>query len=262
MPGQLLCRGEHLIARVSKVAATQAQPGGSPLIRIDSASGVAQPLISPLLSNATKFAVDPENPSTLYAAADSGLIRSTDSGASWERIDTFPAVPIIASITIDPSDSNVIYVSANSRGLFRSVDGGITWSEMNQGIPPPVNTSFYVNQLWVDPESSSVLFATSSSGLIRSADAGASWTVVLVIDIASGLAFDPFAPGTIYESGAGRGSSTVNKSTDDGVTWTPLAAAPNGFPNQILTDPFNFGVLYFSAIQGSINRRMAARRGP
>ncbi|MDQ6705167.1 MAG: SBBP repeat-containing protein [Acidobacteriota bacterium] len=232
------------------VAATQAQPGGSPLMRIDSASGTAQLLTSPLLTNAAKFTVDPQNSSTLYAAADSGLIRSTDSGASWNRIDTFPAVSIIASITIDPSDSNIIYVSANTRGLFRSVDGGIDWSELNQGIPPPVNTSFYVNQLWVDPAASSVLFATSSSGLIRSADSGASWTVVLVIDIASSLAFDPFAPGTIYESGAGRGSSTVNKSIDDGVTWTLLAAAPMGYPNQLLADPFDAGVLYFSDYLG------------
>ena len=235
------------------VGATQPQPGGSPLIRIDSGSAAPQILLSPLLANATKFAVDPENSSTLYAASGSSLIRTTDSGASWIRVDTFPPVSVISSITIDPFDSNVIYVNASSQGLFRSADGGVTWAALNQGIPPfntRFTSAFYVNQLWVDAQSSSVLFASSSSGLIRSADSGGSWTVVLPDEVTSSLAFDPLAPGTIYATGSGRNS--VDKSTDDGLTWTPLAGLPQGFPSQIIADPFHSGVLYFSVLFGAL----------
>ncbi len=230
------------------VNAAQPQPGGSPLVRID--SGGPQSLLDPLLTNATKFAADPENASTLYAGAAGALIRSNDSGASWSVVDTFPPVSIITSITVDPSNSNVLYVSANADGLFRSADGGATWAALNQAIPPAVNnTNFYVNQVWVDPAQSSVLFATTSSGLVRSQDSGASWRVVLVNDVTSSLVFDPFTPGIIYEYGAGR-TGYAFKSTDDGLTWTPLPSAPQSYPGQLIADPFHAGVLYFSASPG------------
>ncbi|MGI8742772.1 MAG: SBBP repeat-containing protein [Bryobacteraceae bacterium] len=253
--GNLYLVGNTSSLEFPVVSATQPHAGGSPLTRIESASGGPQLLLDPLLTNATKFAIDPESPSTLYAAAPSGLLRSADSGTSWARIDTFPPVSTITSITIDPSDSNVLYVTASAQGLFRSADRGITWVALNvalnQAIPPPspsFTQSFYVNQLWVDAQSSSVLFASASSGLIRSPDSGASWAVVLKDEITSSLAFDPATPGTIYEAGSGQ--SSIDKSTDDGLTWTPLMGAPRGFPSQIVADPFHSGVLYLGLYSG------------
>lgn len=247
--GNLYLVGNTSSLQLPVVAATRPQPGGSPLMRIDAESGAIQPLLSPLLTDATKFTADPGNPSVLYAGADGGLLRSTDSGATWTRIDTFPPVSQIDSIMIDPADSNILYVAANAKGLFRSGDGGVTWASLNQAIPPSANGNFYVNHAWVDAWSSTVLFASSAPGLIRSADAGTSWTVVLANDVTSSLAFDPFTPGTIYETGGG-GKSEVNRSTDDGLTWTPLKGAPTGYPNQIVADPLHARTLYYGSYSG------------
>ena len=246
--GNLYLLGNTSSLSFPAVNAAQPQPGGSPLVRI--APGGPQFMFDPLLANATKFSADPENSSILYAGAAGALIRSNDSGVTWSFVNTFLPVSFISSITIDPSNGNVLYVSASADGLFRSTDGGATWAALNQAIPPAVNNrTFYVNQVWVDPAQSSVLFATSSSGLIRSQDSGASWSVVLVNDITSSLVFDPFTPGTIYEYGAGR-TGYAFKSIDGGLTWTPLPSAPQWYPGQLIADPFHAGVLYFSAWPG------------
>ena len=66
------------------------------------------------------LAIDPTNPSVLYAAsAAGGLYRSSDAGASWTAIPGLQ-VPIVHSIAIDPSDPSRIYTGAelNSQDVF------------------------------------------------------------------------------------------------------------------------------------------------
>ena len=66
------------------------------------------------------LAIDPTNPSILYAASGAGgLYRSTDAGASWSSIPELQS-PIIHSIAIDPSDPSRVYTGAdiNSKDVF------------------------------------------------------------------------------------------------------------------------------------------------
>jgi photosystem II stability/assembly factor-like uncharacterized protein len=66
------------------------------------------------------LAIDPTNPSVLYAAsAAGGLYRSSDTGASWSLMPGLQ-VPIVHSIAIDPSDPSRIYTGAelNSQDVF------------------------------------------------------------------------------------------------------------------------------------------------
>lgn len=67
--GNLYITGNTSALDFPAVSAYQSQPAVSPLTRVDAASGVAQKLYHPLLSSATSFAVDPQNPTTLYAAS-------------------------------------------------------------------------------------------------------------------------------------------------------------------------------------------------
>src|SRR5258708_52031 len=71
-------------------AAAQAHAGGSPVIRINPASGATQKIYSPALATASSVAVDPQNAHTLYATTQSGLLRSSDGGNTWKTLVGLP----------------------------------------------------------------------------------------------------------------------------------------------------------------------------
>ena len=154
------------------------------------------------------IAVSQSNPNIIYAASGEGLQRpdlsagdgvykSTDGGASWRNMGLGDAQQL-ASIIVDPTDPNRIFVAAlghpyganTERGVFRSLDGGETWQR--------------------------VLYKDENTGAIQ-------------------VAFDPKDPQTIYadmwaarqgpwENGAWTGpGSGLFKSTDGGTSWKPLA---------------------------------------
>jgi len=87
--------------------------------------------------------VDPANPSILYCGTryNNGLFKSTNSGASWSKITTFPdSIGLKASFSFVALDENsattdgckTIYVGMNKRynNLFVSKDGGATWKSL------------------------------------------------------------------------------------------------------------------------------------
>src|ERR1700694_5691847 len=71
--GNLYIVGNTLSLDLPTISAAQKQPGGSPLMRIDSSTGASVKLYSGLLSAASSLAVDPQNPLTLYAGSGGTL---------------------------------------------------------------------------------------------------------------------------------------------------------------------------------------------
>ena len=70
------------------------------------------------------------DPSVLYAAADSGLLRSSDHGQTWSLT---PVGYVTEDVAVDPANCNDIYVMAYSYGPLHSTDGGQTFGP--PGIP-------------------------------------------------------------------------------------------------------------------------------
>ncbi len=96
------------------------------------------------------YAVDPKNPSIIYAGDMGGnmmaddlnidLVKSIDGGTTWvdilqgiaNEVKTENGIYGIESIFINQNDSNIIDVAVrifNSVITFRSYDGGINWSQ-------------------------------------------------------------------------------------------------------------------------------------
>jgi len=75
------------------------------------------------------LAIDPSNPSRMYASAQTrGVLVSSDGGATWRRSNTgLGGFASPWSVTIDPANSRRLYASTQHGGVFRSDDAGRTW---------------------------------------------------------------------------------------------------------------------------------------
>ncbi len=178
------------------------------------------------------IAIDQKNPKILYVGTGEsnmrnsvsigdGLYKSTDAGDNWTKIG-LDSTEHISRIAIDPSNSNIIFVSA----------------------PGP---------LWSD---------SKHRGLYKSTDAGKTWEKVLYINEKSGcadVAIDPSNPQIVYAStwefrrlpylfNSGGNGSGMYKSTDGGKTWRELT---NGLP------PKPFGRIAFTLAPSAPNNLVA-----
>lgn len=117
----------------------------------------------------TDVVIDPQNPETVYAAAyqrrrhmwtlinggpESALYKSTDSGATWNKLRAgLPTVELgRIGLAISPVDSNVLYATVEAAdrkgGVFRSSDRGGSWERRNEFD----STAMYYSRIVADPK--------------------------------------------------------------------------------------------------------------
>jgi len=75
------------------------------------------------------LAVDPRDSKTLYAAADTGVLKSTDGGETWKQMNKGLDIPL-AHTVFAPAAGTKVYAGTPA-GLFESADGGETWTDAN-----------------------------------------------------------------------------------------------------------------------------------
>ncbi|MEM7228022.1 MAG: hypothetical protein AAF432_04320 [Planctomycetota bacterium] len=105
-----------------------------------------------------QIAVHPTNPDICYVAAQGhlwgenetrGVYKTTDGGASWERILYINERTGACAIMLDPENPNIVYAAMYTRlrtpysfqsgstdgGMFRSNDAGANWTKLTNGLP-------------------------------------------------------------------------------------------------------------------------------
>jgi len=163
-----------------------------------------------------------DEPGVIYAGTQpAGLFKSTDSGESWEPVDSFnrskyrefwgPTGSVggssLHSIQIDPRDPKRIYAAISSGGTHFSPDRGETWEIRSHGIvvsnaaaktmmakwedafpqpelPEGVDPAALdeFHKLLLDPKQPDRLWGQSHVGVFRSNECGKSW-----LDVTEGL---------------------------------------------------------------------------
>ena len=196
------------------------------------------------------LAVNPDNPFEYYVAVASGGVWKTSNwGVDYTPIFDSQSSYSIGCVTIDPNNSNVIWVGTgennNQRsvaygdGVYKSVDGGKSWKNMG------LKNSEHIGNIIVHPENSDVVYVSAygplwssggDRGLYKSEDGGVSWNKILFIDEHTGfneIHMDPRNPEVLYAAshqrrrhvytyvGGGPGSG-LHKSTDGGKTWKKI----------------------------------------
>ncbi|HEX3867030.1 MAG TPA: glycosyl hydrolase, partial [Gemmatimonadaceae bacterium] len=147
-----------------------------------------------------QIAVDPADPNRLFVAvlghpygpnAERGLFRSTDGGATFQKVLYKDENTGAVDVVLDPMDANVVYCalwearqgpwengqfSGPGSGLFKSTDGGDTWRTIGAGLPTFEQDGLGRIGITVAPSMPSRVFATidatRNAGLYRSDDGG------------------------------------------------------------------------------------------
>ncbi|GGW09728.1 xyloglucanase [Streptomyces capoamus] len=206
-----------------------------------------------------RLAIDPHKDSVLYLGAPSGkgLWRSTDSGATWSQVTSFPNPGNyqqdpgdstgyasdeqgIVWVTFDESTGSsgtatkTIYVGVADKdnAVYRSTDAGATWSRL-AGQP----TGYLAHKGVLDARNGFLYLAYSDKGgpydggkgrLWRYATATGTWSDISPVAEAdtsygfSGLTVDRLHPSTIMATAysAWWPDTQFFRSTDSGATWT------------------------------------------
>lgn len=151
-----------------------------------------------------RIIVHPSNPDIVYVAAlghtygpqqDRGVYKTTDGGASWERILFVDENTGAADIALNPQNPDQLLVGMWSihintwglrsggpgGGIYRSMDEGKTWKALSEnglpgGVENPVGKTG-IGISYSNPNIVYALFEIDSPALYRSEDFGETWTL-------------------------------------------------------------------------------------
>lgn len=173
------------------------------------------------------------HPST---GGNTGLIRSTDGGQTWQVVSTVLDPPVdFHAMSVSTSDPNVIIgFDSGGRGLFKTVDAGSTWDSFDY-------PGDYVIALAITPNDPNMIFAGTPDGLYQSDDGAATWTQLNQYKgiAVMALAFD--AEGNLYASTEEFG---LAKSSDLGETWQGINRPPDSLTATSIAADSENSVLY------------------
>ncbi|HUL43884.1 MAG TPA: T9SS type A sorting domain-containing protein [Bacteroidota bacterium] len=182
-------------------------------------------------SGVERLAMNPQNPSTVFAATTEGLYRTVDGGQNWTNV--VPYLLMGEDIVINPSDTTKILASFGNFGInpfvMKSTDGGVNW--FFSSFPSSTGKTM----LCGSKSNPNIVYASSADstigngGLFASADFGDSW--VEVSNSSTNPIFQvqgfyshyvivhPTNPNIVIQNSVGS-----SKSTDGGVTFTTVTS--------------------------------------
>jgi photosystem II stability/assembly factor-like uncharacterized protein len=247
--------------------------------------------------------VDPRNPNRLFVAAlghpygpnaERGIFRSTDGGATFEKVLFKDEYTSGNDVRIDPKDPSIVYASLWQQqqgfwengafggadgGIFRSTDGGSTWKPLTEGLPSIIEANLAIASS--DPK---VIYATVASpgggapaggrggrggggaiALYKTTDGGDHWALTArppdprpLARIGGGdlptITVDPRNENVVYSC-----STVFWRTEDGGVTWSAVRGAPGGDDYQkSWINPENPNIILLVADQGGL---VSANRG-
>ena len=244
--------------------------------------------------NTFAIIVDPDNPSTLYAATgwwetnQGNVVKSTDAGETWTVIKTGLPDAQVWSIALDknsPVNARILYATSYDHGIYKTTNGGESWFQINTGLGD--NGNLQVRKVVIDPNDSTTLYAgtevkqienadgsiqTIEGGLYQSTNGGTSWQRIGVQQVSVwGIAIDPNNSQVVYTatySGYDHSKQQdfiggVYKSSDKGLSWqrinTGFGSEDNLNVSSVAVSPDNSNRLYASTSDDPYHDRSSGR---
>ncbi|HEX9973729.1 MAG TPA: FlgD immunoglobulin-like domain containing protein [bacterium] len=120
----------------------------------DASSGISQNY-----NQVFDLAIDPTSPNNIFAGCSNGIYKSTNNGASWNRLGA--ELNYIRDIVIDSRLPITIYAGSYT-GVFCSTNCGQSWTAMNNGL-----TNKQIECLALDPINNLLFAGTNGGGVFR-----------------------------------------------------------------------------------------------
>lgn len=160
------------------------------------------------------------------------LLKSTDGGASWQRIvKGLDNQYRPSSLSISSQNNKIIFLSSLGDGIYKSQDQGDSWSKVNKGLE-----NLTIDLISISPNSSDVVLASGQEkSLYITKNGGESWKQV--IEDNSKITAIAFFPDHQIVVGNNQGTLWISK--DGGDIWqesftlrdsgiiTAIAVSPN-----------------------------------
>jgi photosystem II stability/assembly factor-like uncharacterized protein len=194
--------------------------------------------------------IHPDNENFWYVTVGSGGVWKTENaGTTWSSLFDDQKSYSIGCITLDPQNSNTIWVGTGENnggrhisygdGLYKSDDAGKSWKNMG------LEKSEHISKIIVHPTNSSIVWVAAQGplwskggerGLYKTIDGGETWEKKLGDDEwvgATDILIDPRNPDILYAAtwqrhrtvagymGGGPGTA-IYKSVNGGESWTEL----------------------------------------
>lgn len=139
--------------------------GDAPPVKVDKVRADYMAFNAPPIPGVPLYASG--HPST---GGNTGLIKSTDGGVTWETVSKViePPVDFHAMAISKQNPEILIGFDSGARGLFKTMDAGKTWETLE--YPE------YISALAFSPNDSQLIFAGTGNGIFKSNDGGETWS--------------------------------------------------------------------------------------
>ncbi|MCX6549558.1 MAG: hypothetical protein NTY02_00880 [Acidobacteria bacterium] len=181
-----------------------------------------------------------------------GLYRSDDAGATWQKVSNANPRPMYFSqVRIDPNDPDVVYLGGV--GLHQTLDGGKTVA-----TDVAVSTHDDVHAIWINPANSNHVLIGNDGGLGVSYDMAKKWVFLpnLPVGLFYHVSYDMAIPynvcGGMQDNYDWCGPSAVRGAT--GIANHEWATVQGGDGFVVLQDPNDPRVVYSESQDGNLVR--------
>ena len=222
----------------------QSSPWGVGVFRSTDAGGTWTHVGLEDTRHISRIKVDPRDPDVAYVGAvghlwgpneERGLYKTTDGGATWEKILYIDEHTGIIDLVMDHNDPNTLFAATYQRqrtgfgfaaggggsGIWRTTDEGESWTRLSEGLPEGelgrIGLDIYRrdgNLVYA------IVEAREGQGVYRSTDRGETWEMMSDRNprpmYFSLVRIDPNNPERIYLGGV-----QSSASDDGGRTWWP-----------------------------------------
>ncbi|HKR62650.1 MAG TPA: glycoside hydrolase [Thermoanaerobaculia bacterium] len=225
------------------------------------------------------IAIDPRDPNRLFVAVlghpygpneERGIFRSTDGGATFEKVLYRDENTGGIDVVIDPSNPQIVYAAlwearqgpwenatfrGPGSGVFKSTDGGTTWTQLKNGLPDELSRVGLEVAQADTKRLYAIVNAKKDNGVYRSDDAGATWTRINDDERLWGrdgdfdeIRSDPKNADIVYVANV-----VTWKSVDGGKTFTSFRGAPGGDDyHRVWINPNDPNILIDASDQGAV----------
>ena len=198
-------------------------------------------------------AVDPRNPSRIYAESQNGDLYRFESGTqTYIRPSGVLGSNWSTPFLIDPHNPDLLYYGG--RRIFRSENRGNSWTAISDALGAQSTGRLgTITSISVSPLDPDIIYAGTDDGKVwMTDDRGESWldrSTGLVRRWVTRVVADEYDPATVYVTFSGLKwrdpEPHIFRSTNRGTTWTAISAGlPDAPVNAFAVDSDRPGYLY------------------